>query len=103
MRPISKCLNSKLSQICMRAIQLEELSTIVLKFLPQAVSAHCQVSSFRSGILVLITSSPLWATQLRYLAPELRERLRTEANLYQIITVQIKLQPELTTLRHHSL
>ena len=100
MRPISKCLNSKLSQICMQAIQLEELSTIVLKYLPQALRAHCHVSSLRSGILVLITSSPIWATQLRYLAPELRERLRTEASLYQIIIVQIKLQPELMGLRH---
>ena len=100
MRPISKCLNSKLSEICMRAIQLEELSAIVLKYLPQALRAHCQVSSFRSGILVLMTSSPIWATQLRYFAPELRERLRAEANLYQIISVQIKLQPEFVGLRH---
>ena len=84
----------------MQAIQLEALSAIVLNYLPQELRVNCQVSSFRSGILILITSNPICATQLRYLAPELRERLRAEANLYQIITVQIKLKPEFMGLHH---
>ena len=90
MRPISKCLNAKLSQICMHAIKLEELSAIVLPYLPEILRAHCQISSFNSGILVLSTSNPIWATQLRYLLPELRDRLRKEAKFYQIVSVQLK-------------
>lgn len=92
MRPISKCLNTKLTQICMQAIKIEEISTQVMRYLPQELQAHCQVGSFRSGILVLVTSDPVWATQLRYVVPELRERLRTEAKLYQLMSVQIKVQ-----------
>jgi hypothetical protein len=77
----------------MQAIKFEELSAIVTQYIPPDLQAYCQVGSLRAGILILITPDPVWATQLRYMAPELRERLRTEAKLYQIITVQIKVRP----------
>lgn len=92
MRLISKCLNTKLTQICMQAIKLEEISALVSHYLPVELQAHCQVGSFRAGILNLVTSDPVWATQLRYILPELRERLRSEAKLYQLVSVQIKIQ-----------
>ena len=92
MRHISKCLNHKLKNICTEAIKLEEISTIVTHYLPIELQPYCKVGSFRSGTLVLVTPDPVWATQLRYLAPELRNTLRSDANLYQLITVQIKIQ-----------
>lgn len=92
-RHISKCLNSKLSQICMDAIKLEELSLHVLRYLPPELQPHCQVGSFRAGKLVLITNQPTWATALRYLAPELRDALRSKAKLHQLVSVEIKIQP----------
>lgn len=92
-RHISKCLNDKLSQICMDAIKLEELSLHVLRFLPPELQPHCQVGSFRAGKLVLITSQPTWAMSLRYLAPELRDTLRSQAKLHQLTSVEIKVQP----------
>ncbi len=93
MRHISKCLNSKLSQICTEAIKLETLSSLILNYLPEELQPHCRVGSFRSGKLILITQNPNWATQLRYLAPELRNRLRSEAKLHQLVSVEIRIQP----------
>lgn len=92
-RHISKCLNDKLNQICIDAIKLEELSLYVLRFLPPELQPHCQVGSFRAGKLVLFTSQPTWAMSLRYLAPELRDTLRSQAKLHQLISVEIKIQP----------
>lgn len=92
-RHISKCLNSKLSQICMEAIKLETLSQVVLAYLPTELQAHCHVGSFRSGKLILIASQPTWATALRYAAPELRNTLRSKAKLHQLVSVEIKIQP----------
>ena len=77
MRQISKCLNSKLSHICLEAIKLEELS---------------HLGSFRAGKLILITASSAWATSLRYFAPELRDTLRSKGKLHQLTTVEIKVQ-----------
>jgi len=92
MRQISKCLNSKLSHICLEAIKLEELSHLVLLHLPPELQPHCQVGSFRAGKLILITASSAWATLLRYFAPELRDTLRSQGKLHQLTTVEIKVQ-----------
>lgn len=90
-RHISKCINSKLSKICMEAIQLEELSYLVAAYLPDELRPHCQVGSFRSGKLTLVTTHANWATTLRYAIPELRDALRSQAKLHQLISIDIKI------------
>ncbi|MCR9192410.1 MAG: DUF721 domain-containing protein [Gammaproteobacteria bacterium] len=91
MRHISQCFNSKLTDICNEANQLEALSKIVLDYLPTELKPHCHVGSFRSGKLIIVTQNPAWATQLRYLAPDLRNKLRSEAKLHQLSSVVIKI------------
>ena len=91
-RHISKCINSKLSQICMEAIKLEELSHLVLLHLPPELQHHCQVGSFRAGKLILITANSAWATSLRYFVPELRDTLRSKAKLHQLTSIEVKIQ-----------
>lgn len=93
MRHISQCINPKLSEICTEVIKLEELSAFVRHYLPEELQNQCQVGSFRSGKLILMTANPIWAMQLRYLAPELRNKLRLEAKLHCLITIEIKVQP----------
>lgn len=39
--------------------------------LPRPLNEHCQVVNLRDGTLILGASSPVWATRLRYLAPQL--------------------------------
>lgn len=42
------------------------------------LAAHCQPESYQDGELVVIADSTAWATQLRYLAPQLVRALNTE-------------------------
>lgn len=91
-RHISKCLNTKLSEICIDAIKLEVLTTKVLQYLPPELQPHCKVGSFRAGKLVLVATQPTWATALRYLAPELRDTLRSQAKLHRLVSVEIRVQ-----------
>lgn len=91
MRSISRCLNKQLSEICQKSIQLEELSHRVTQLLPAELAAHCQVGSFNKGSLVLITSSAVWATPLRYAIPELRDKLRKEFGMYQLSSIKINI------------
>ena len=89
MRHITRYMNPKLIEICQRAIKLEELSTKLHDYLPEALRDHCQVGSFNNGCLILITNDPVWASQLRYILPELRDRLRSEAGIYQLGSIKI--------------
>lgn len=89
MRSISHCLNKQLIDLCQRSMQLEELSNKIVQFLPENLVAECQVGSFNKGCLLLKVSNSVWASQLRYAIPELRDRLRKEAGMYQLTAIKI--------------
>lgn len=89
MRRIRQCLNAKLAEIYQQAMILDELSTKVVNRLPEQLRAYFSVGSFNHGCLVLITQDPVWASQLRYHLPELRDRLRKDEGIYQLASIKI--------------
>lgn len=89
MRSISRCLNKQLAEICQRSMQLEELSHKITQLLPPNLASECHVGSFNKGCLVLTTQNAAWASQLRYAIPELRDRLRKEAGMYQLSSIKV--------------
>ena len=97
MRRITHCLNPTLTVLCKRAIELESLTATVQYYLPKSDKAQCTVGSFNKGCLILIVTDPVWASVLRYSLPELRDNLRREAGLYQLITIKINVALESNT------
>lgn len=89
MRRIHQCLNTKLSEIYQAALMISELNAKLSNYLPEHLRAHFSVGSFNQGCLVLITPDPVWASQLRYHLPELREDLRKKAGIYQLASIKI--------------
>lgn len=89
MRRINHCLNGKLVTICQQSLQLEALNTKLKAYLPEALQSHCFVGSFNKGCLVLIINDPVWGSLLRYCLPELRDKLRSAAGLYQLVSIKV--------------
>lgn len=89
MRHITRCLNPQLSDICQRAIKLEELNAKIYRYLPDNLREQCYVGSFTNSCLVLVTTDPVWASQLRYALSELRDKLRSEAGIYQLASIKV--------------
>lgn len=89
MRSISRCLNKQLTDICQRSVQLEELSDKLIQLLPPELAGECKVGSFNKGCLILVTTNAGWASQLRYAIPELRDKLRKDAGMYQLTSIKI--------------
>ncbi|KTD68761.1 hypothetical protein Lste_1919 [Legionella steelei] len=89
MRSISHCLNKQLADICQRSVQLEELSDKVRQMLPEVLANTCHVGSFNKGCLLLTTTDAVWASQLRYAIPELRDKLRKEGGMYQLSSIKV--------------
>lgn len=89
MRPIRNCLNKQLTELCQRSVQLEVLSHQISQFLPSELAEVCQVGSFDKGCLVLTTKDASWASQLRFAVPELRDKLRKDAEMYQLSSIKI--------------
>lgn len=95
MRHIRDCFNAKYNQICSQARRLEEFSTTIKRYLPESFHPHCRVISFQNGCLVIGTIDAAWASQLRYVLPELRDQLRVQEKWYQLISVKIMINLEI--------
>lgn len=89
-RPINRCLNTQLIDLCLQAIKLDELNSKIKTALKAPLSDNCQVAAFNKGCLVLSVTNAAWATDLRYLIPELRDKLR-KSGLYQLVSIKIVL------------
>ncbi|MFC3908965.1 DciA family protein [Legionella dresdenensis] len=100
MRRINRCLNRQMLELCQRAIQLDELNDSLIGYLPEHIHAHCRVASFNKGTLLIAVTDAIWATELRYLTPELRDRLRKEAGLYQLGSIKIEVAATSLTTPH---
>ncbi|AHE66152.1 DUF721 domain-containing protein [Legionella oakridgensis] len=94
MRRINSCLNAQLETLCQRVIQLDEMNKIVSTYLPETFREYCQVGSFNKGCLVLLVKNSALASQLRYSLPEIRNKLRTEAHIYQLTSIKITIEVE---------
>lgn len=97
MRHITRCLNIQLADICQRAIKLEELNAKIHDYLPEALREQCHVGSFNNSCLILVTRDPVWASQLRYALPELRDKLRSEAGIHQLASIKITISDAVST------
>lgn len=89
MRHITRCSNVILTEICQQAIKLEALTAKIKPYLPEALREDCTVGSFNNGCLTLVITNPMWAVQLRYSLPELRDTLRKEAGIHQLASIKI--------------
>ncbi|KTC87882.1 hypothetical protein Ldro_1501 [Legionella drozanskii LLAP-1] len=87
-RPINRCLNAQLLNICQQAVQLDELNRKLKEHLFSPLGDHCLVGSFNKGCLLITTTNSSWATELRYAVPDLRDKLRKEG-LYQLTSIKI--------------
>jgi hypothetical protein len=75
-------------------MQIEELNSKLGGLLPPPLQPYCQVGSFTNGCLTLIVADAIWASQLRYFLPELRDKLRSQAGLYQLGSIKMNIVAE---------
>jgi predicted nucleic acid-binding Zn ribbon protein len=57
------------------------------------IAAHARPLSLSQGVLVIGTDQPAWATQLRFLGPDLLERLSAVGGQGEIQRIDIKVVP----------
>ena len=81
--------HSDLRALLQRVIDLRRLQEQVARLLPTDIAAHCRVANLRDGILVLLASSPAWATRLRCCVQGLLEPLNNERPAPSIRSIRI--------------
>ena len=94
MRKINQCLNPVLLGLCQHAIALESLTALVQDYFKPFTTVACSVISLNKGCLVIVVDDALAATELRYQLPALRDYLRSQIGLHQLVTIKIQVTPQ---------
>ncbi len=89
MRRINRCLNPQLVEICLQSFQVDKINDIFQSLLPEHLQPHCSVVSFMRGKLTIAVDDSSFATELRYLIPTIRDSLRRDHQLFQLIQCDI--------------
>lgn len=74
------------------ARRLLRLEKAVHQLLPQPLPAYCRVANLRNQELILLVDSPAWAGRLRFLTPNLQERLNKQYAL-NIRSITLRVRP----------
>ena len=82
-----------LSILHRKVAQLDKLTALLKNNLSEPLRHHCQVANFRDNCLVIMTDSAAWATQIRYLTPELLEQLQRYPELKYVRTLRCYIDP----------
>lgn len=66
---------SQLGKIVEKTEHIQKLTAILHSYLEEPLKSYCQAANFQDGCLTISTESAVWATQLRYLTPDLLKQL----------------------------
>lgn len=73
--------------------ELIKLNQIWQATIPNELNAHTRVANFREGYLIIECDSAAWATRLRYLLPEIKQKLRNIVDLDHLVQIEWSVQP----------
>lgn len=82
-----------LSAILRNAQRLERLDTILKYTLQPPLDGIVQLANYREGILILLTPSPVWASRLRHMLPQLRQDLLHQSRFKELRDIQVRIAP----------
>lgn len=76
----------------------EALLRAVNRCLPPPLDTHCLHATLHEGALTLVTESPVWASRLRFFAPEISRAL--SADYGRISGCRVRVRPQVVAAEH---
>jgi hypothetical protein len=81
--------SSLLSDYVSKVKTLEKLTQIVRQYLEPELAKNCIVANLSNNILILATTSAAWNHKLRFLTPDLINKLRNLPQYYGLASIEI--------------
>ncbi|MGE0482801.1 MAG: DciA family protein [Gammaproteobacteria bacterium] len=81
-----------LKQLTARAARIVELERVLQSHLPPALVGHVRLGPIDNGSLVLFASSPVWASKLRFVTPQLLADLPTAAEFSTVRSIRVRVR-----------
>ena len=86
--------SEQLNNIFNKLRQLESFQKLWLTFVPENLRAYTKVANYRDDSLVIAVASAAWATELRFILPQMLQTLRMEGKIYQLRSISFYVDPE---------
>lgn len=86
--------NSSLNNIFKKLSELESLQQLWQTYVPANLRAYTKVANYRDDCLVIAAASAAWATELRFILPQMLQTLRTAGKLYQLRSITFYVDPK---------
>jgi hypothetical protein len=87
------CGRGTLSILHRKVAQLDKLTALLKNSLNDPLRQHCQVANLKDDCLVIMVDSAAWATQIRYLTPDLLKQLKRSPELQHVRTLHCYIDP----------
>lgn len=73
--------------------QLTKLNPIWLAEIPSDLAEHTRIANFRDGYLIVECDSAAWATRLRYILPDITQKLLKHPDFRDLTHIEWNIQP----------
>jgi len=80
--------NGQLKKLLNKTKQLRKLDQDFQTILDPQLTKHCKIANLRNDCLIIIADNATWATRIRYMAPDLLEKLKNKPNFQQVKTIR---------------
>lgn len=80
--------------IMRRGRQLQRFDKLLKSILPAELQTHCQLANIKGSTAIVLVSSTVWATRIRYQIPSLINKLQQDSGGRKITDIEIRVQPE---------
>ncbi|MCZ6802447.1 MAG: DUF721 domain-containing protein [Proteobacteria bacterium] len=84
--------NSPIADICKKAHSIQEIDHKLKNLLDPSLKNHFELANIKTDIVILLVSSPAWATRLRYNIPAILNALNNQLNFTSVKTIRIKVR-----------
>lgn len=91
----------EVKSLTQKSRQTDELQALLCRLLPAMLADYCQVRSYEQGVLTLNAATGAAATQLRFLAPQLLQKLKKHNNFSRLEKISVRIQTTSPILRQH--
>ncbi len=84
--------NKKLQDLIQKAQQNSQLLILIRELCPEKIKSHLVSAQSENQMLILMTDSPAWASQLRFLSSQLLQKLKKQHYFFKKIIIKVSLQ-----------
>ena len=93
-KPLQEGLNELLSELgAPTAHELQSIFQTWEEHAGRLIAAHATPSRLADGVLTVVVDDPIWATEMRFIGPELIDRINKRTGEQTIRRLQIRVRP----------